>query len=114
MIWPGLLALKGWSILQVAFICAGICALVAGSLQIFARNMAWRSAEWNNKLRGTPSERSSVWTMSSIFQGTVGIVLGFALLWIASQVGGQKSDSSEQQKTSAVSVRVVRPSMTNP
>lgn len=64
---------------------AGLLAVVTGLLQIFNRDMAWRSAQGINRLNGTKSERTRTWEVASILQGVLGVAVGAALMWAASQ-----------------------------
>jgi hypothetical protein len=86
-------------------IIAGLCAIVGGLLQIFARDMAWKSAQWNNKLRGAKSERTTTWEVSSVFQGIMIIFGGIMMLWMAGQTGPKQPHKFETIETPAVPVR---------
>lgn len=86
--------------MSIAFGLAGLCAIVAGLLQILARDMAWKSAKWWNSLEGVKSERAITWEVSSIIQGVMGISLGLSLLWMAGQVKEKRPPDHETTEIS--------------
>lgn len=74
---------------------AGVCTILAGLLQIFARDMAWKSAQASNRRRGAVSERTPEWEISSILQGIMGVLAGISLIWIASLSGHSQPQRHE-------------------
>jgi len=59
---------------------AGILAVVAGLLQIFYPDMAWKSTEWNNRNRGIESHRTKNWRRASIVRGSLAVIGGILVI----------------------------------
>lgn len=90
-----------------AMIIAGICAIIAALLQIFARDMAWKSAQAQNRQRGVKSERTKEWEISNVFYGVLVVFGGIFLLWIAGRSNSKQSMPQEYEdiRTQPVPIR---------
>jgi hypothetical protein len=79
---------------------AGVCVIIAGLLQLFNRDMAWKSTQGVNNLKGVKSERTKAWEYSSAFQAIMAIIVGFVLLALCTQMGSSRSNSINSSNSS--------------
>lgn len=58
----------------------GFLLIVLGGLNIFAKELMWKLTDFQNRLEGQASERTSTWEVGTTLVGLLMVIIGFVMV----------------------------------